>query len=147
MTPATAGALALHRRARPDPYLAMARPSEVWNLCNAVMWGDGTRSDVGSQVKRMLQTDARDLRTSHSDPEKPRSLRISTQRSPPGGHFQSGGYISAPPGMFYHWNASCLDISGAEPVPPKFCSSGAGVVWPLDAHDLSHVQDPARFRC
>lgn len=60
-TLATAGPSAPHKRAPPDPYLAMTGPSEVRVPGNAVVWDKRKRSNIGSQVDPMFQTAARRL--------------------------------------------------------------------------------------
>lgn len=56
--PVTADSTITHAHARPDPYLAVTRPSDGRGSCNAVVWDEQRKSDVGSHVRPVLQTAA-----------------------------------------------------------------------------------------
>lgn len=56
--PVNAGPTAFHMHAQSDPYLAMMRPSDLRDSCNAVVWDERQRFDIGSHVNAMLHNAA-----------------------------------------------------------------------------------------
>lgn len=47
-----------HAKVRPDPYLVITRPSDVPESCNAVVWDERRRYDIGSHVGPVFHTAA-----------------------------------------------------------------------------------------
>lgn len=59
LTPATsftASTPTPHTYARHDLYLALTRPSRIWNSCSAVIWVERRTSDIESHVKPVFRT-------------------------------------------------------------------------------------------
>lgn len=67
-TPPIAGFSAPHTRARPDPYLAMIRPSNLWNSCKIIVRDELRRSKIGSEWGPRSNPPRGYFHTSHPDP-------------------------------------------------------------------------------
>lgn len=138
--PVAASTATFHMRARPGPYLSMAKASHIQASCDAVVWDNRQKSDIVIHAASMLEAVLGRSSASRTPARKYLLPSCASAKCPSRGRYPySDEHLPIPPELRPRRDVLCLNISEGRPISQKFRWLVAGLTKPLNAHEWTHA--------